>query len=251
MSTLTLDWGNMVCTDTGGHGTPLLFLHGSGCDSSDWNCVLAALAYSGVRALTLDFRGHGGSDVPGDAFRLEDLADDALELLDAKGITEAVLVGHSLGGMVAMQAASVSHVVAGLVLLEGWTRLAGLKGFRPGRMYGALSDFDIEQVQRRAQKTKQRVMPTRWRTFWRSVEEFDGTAFLEATAMPVFEVYGALGRLPDAEASLRVPPNPAIEWRWIAGAGHYLPIEQPDAVAQICLEAWRRVDAPPPSLPAR
>jgi pimeloyl-ACP methyl ester carboxylesterase len=46
-----------------------------------------------------------------------------------------------------------------------------------------------------------------------------------------------MGRTAETERRLGVPPNPHIRWRWVAGAGHYLPHERPAEVAAICREA--------------
>ena len=108
----------MACVDSGESGTPLLFLHGTGCDLTDWASVIERLPGS-QRSIALDFRGHGQSSVPTKPFTLANLADDVLHLVHAIEIQEAVLVGHSLGGMVAMEVARRSSRVIGLVLLEG------------------------------------------------------------------------------------------------------------------------------------
>jgi len=53
--------------------------------------------------LALDFRGHGKSEVTIAGYSIEQLADDVLKILTAIGIDQVVLVGHSMGGMVAQQ----------------------------------------------------------------------------------------------------------------------------------------------------
>ena len=165
MGTVETDWGQMTYTDSGGLGHPLLFLHGTGCDSSDWKSVIAQLPHH-QRHITLDFRGHGQSRVPTEPFTLANLADDVLHLLNAIGIQEAILVGHSLGGMVAMEVAKRSSCIIGLVLFEGWTSLSSAgSAFDTGRFYGSLSQTEITNIQRKAGETRNRFKPNAWGKF--------------------------------------------------------------------------------------
>jgi 3-oxoadipate enol-lactonase len=232
---LRLNWGNAFYADSGGDGSPLLFLHGTGCDSRDWDRVVAKLP--GARAVRMDFRGHGRSDVSSARFTLDDLAEDSLALIDRLDLTDVLLVGHSLGGMVAMAAASRSDRVGGLVLLEGWTRLRGVNAFGPGRFYGGLDRRRIEAIRRKDAKTRARFDPAAWAHFWESVEAFDASEFLASARIPVLEVYGARGRIGSTRARLMIPDNPRIRLEWIPDSGHYLPHERPDDVARLCLRA--------------
>jgi pimeloyl-ACP methyl ester carboxylesterase len=242
MAHLTTTWGRQWYSDSEGAGACLLFLHGSGCDSADWDATLAHLG-PGFRTVTMDFRGHGRSDAPATPFGLPDLAGDVLALLDALGIERATLVGHSLGGMVAVEAASRSGRVAGLVLLEGWTRLAAASAFEGERFYGGLDAAAVRRIRAKAARTTQRFDPAVWNGFWASVERFDGLPFLRSARIPVVEAYGALGRTAAAVERLLVPNRPTLSWVWVPEAGHYLPHERPDAVARLCAEAGRRAAA--------
>jgi len=81
---------------------PVLFLLNSiGTDMSLWDPVAHQLA-GRFRILRMDTRGHGASDAPGGDYGLEDLAADALAVMDAAGVESAAVCGLSLGGMVAM-----------------------------------------------------------------------------------------------------------------------------------------------------
>ena len=60
------------------------------------------------RVIRYDLRGHGRSPVPPGPYRLEDLTDDVLALLDRLDVAQAHLVGLSLGGMVALQVAATA-----------------------------------------------------------------------------------------------------------------------------------------------
>lgn len=83
-------------------GAPVLMLAGSlGSTSAMWDPQVAALGER-FRLLRYDHRGHGGSPVPPGPYSIEDLASDALALLDRVGVERAAFCGLSLGGMVGM-----------------------------------------------------------------------------------------------------------------------------------------------------
>jgi len=92
-------------------------LHGLADSLSVWHALAPGLAALGAVTL-LDQRGHGGSTAPPGPYRREDLARDVIAVLDRLAIELAVLVGHSMGGIVAMTTALLApERVAGLVLL--------------------------------------------------------------------------------------------------------------------------------------
>jgi pimeloyl-ACP methyl ester carboxylesterase len=229
--TLSLPWGRLAYERVGRSGPCLIFLHGTGCDNRDWDSVRTHLPTDGFRCIFLEFRGHGNSSVSKTPFTLEDLADDALALLDHLGISQAHWVGHSLGGMVSLAAARKSKAAAGLVLLEGWTSLKAAAAFAPGRFYGRLDADAITRIKTKAAATIARHNPDQWRAFWSSVEAFDGSDVLADPGMPIREVYGALGRLPETQARLLVPEHPRITWQWLPDCGHYLSLEKPAEIA--------------------
>jgi len=237
----------------------LLFLHGTGCDSQDYAATLThlrALVPFGELPymITADFRGHGASQVPDGRFSLGDLAQDVVALLDQSGMEQVVLVGHSLGGMVAMEVAhceqEAGHArLAGLLLLEGWTNLRVARdGFESGRLYVGLSDGQAEAVRRKADDTRARFAQSDWQAFWRTVIAFDAGAYLKQSQIPIMQVYGTWGHHGGA---LGVPERENIRWRWIEGAGHYLPLVAPEYVARLCLGLVDEVKAQGPACQPR
>ena len=233
MKTIEMSWGEMAYQDSGNLPSPLIFLHGTGCDVSDWMPVIERLP-SEQRCIALDFRGHGQSAVPTQPFTLTDLAEDVLYLADHLRLRELVIVGHSLGGMVAMEVARRSVCVIGLVLLEGWTSLSAAgSSFEPGRFYGSLSGAVIAQIRQKAEATRSRFQSEIWSHFWESVTDFDAYTYLQQAGIPIWEVFGGMGRNALTEKKLRIPPNPNIQWVWIPPAGHYLPHECPAEVAKV------------------
>jgi 3-oxoadipate enol-lactonase len=241
MPDLRLNWGTMSYRDAGAPAAPaIVFLHGTGCDHTDWDRVIAALGKT-CRAIAIDFRAHGLSDTTDQPFTLSDLADDVVALAEHLRLDRCVMAGHSLGGMVGMLAAERSRRVAGLALFEGWTKLAAMAAFESGRYYGRLAPEVIATIQRKIDELRGRLGLHVWNPLWGSAERFDATGFLASATIPILECYGTLGRRPDAEERLRVPANAFVTWRWIEGSGHYLPLEKPREVAEACGELLRRV----------
>lgn len=84
-------------------GDPVLLLHGFPQDSRCWSEVEPVLHDAGLRTLAPDQRGYARSASPGPvaAYRLDELADDALAVLDDAGLASAHVVGHDWGGALA------------------------------------------------------------------------------------------------------------------------------------------------------
>ena len=95
----------------------VVFIHGALNDHSVWTLLARWYAHHGYRVLALDQPGHGRSDGPPLA-SVEALADWVIALLDAAGVASAHLVGHSMGSLIALEAASrAPRRVAGLVMV--------------------------------------------------------------------------------------------------------------------------------------
>ncbi|WP_332369616.1 alpha/beta hydrolase [Spirosoma telluris] len=54
----------------------------------------------------MDLRGHGDSEAPATGYSVSTMADDVMEILNTKGVRDFVLIGHSMGGKVALSLAS-------------------------------------------------------------------------------------------------------------------------------------------------
>jgi 3-oxoadipate enol-lactonase len=96
------------CELTGKAGAPVVILsHSLGANLTMWEPQRAALEPS-FQVLTYDMRGHGLSDISGGVYTLEQLAEDALGVIDALNIGRVHFVGLSIGGMIA-QAMALNH----------------------------------------------------------------------------------------------------------------------------------------------
>jgi 3-oxoadipate enol-lactonase len=78
---------------------PVLFIQGLGADKHGWNLQRFGLSWA-LRAIALDNRGAGRSDKPYGAYSLDQMADDAVAVLDDAGVDTAHMVGASMGGAI-------------------------------------------------------------------------------------------------------------------------------------------------------
>ncbi len=88
-----------------GKGQPIVFLHGLGGSCRDWSANLPVFA-SNHRVVAMDFPGFGESDKPEVRYSIEWLTDVVEKFLQEQEIDQVNLVGHSMGGVVALNVAS-------------------------------------------------------------------------------------------------------------------------------------------------
>lgn len=99
-----------------GQGPLLVFSHALGCDLHMWDSTVAHLT-DRYTVVCYDHRGHGQSPGGAKPFTMDDLADDAADLIDHLGLGPAHFVGVSMGGMTAQAlAARTPHLVRSIVV---------------------------------------------------------------------------------------------------------------------------------------
>ena len=118
MSELIKDGVRLWYSDTGSSDPPLLFAHGWCCDHTYFQPQLDYFAGS-HRVVAVDLRGHGASDKPAQDYTVTGFADDLLWVAEQLGLANVVIVGHSLGGLAALEAAAQRpDAVAAAVLVD-------------------------------------------------------------------------------------------------------------------------------------
>lgn len=101
---ITTDDGTQLSTVAMGSGTPVVLAHGFALDMHGWNVIAEDLVRRGFRVIAFDQRGHGRSDIGSQGVGSRQMVDDYLAVLRAYDVTGGILVGHSMGGFLAIRA---------------------------------------------------------------------------------------------------------------------------------------------------
>jgi pimeloyl-ACP methyl ester carboxylesterase len=124
----------------------VLLLHGNGASADWWSFLAPQLARSGKHVVAMSFSGMGGSDWR-EAYQMGTFVSEILAVMEAQGLNQPILAGHSFGGFPAMITALYhANKISGLILLdtgieppgEEWT--GPPKRTAPNRVYPTLSD---------------------------------------------------------------------------------------------------------------
>lgn len=122
MPTITAPDGCRIAFDVTGSGDALLLIPGLGGAAAFWEAIVPLLAKHN-RVVAMDHRGAGRSDRPLASYSIEQIATDAVQLMDVLRIGRAHIVGHSTGGVIA-QTLALDHPdrVNRLVISGSWAQ---------------------------------------------------------------------------------------------------------------------------------
>jgi pimeloyl-ACP methyl ester carboxylesterase len=120
-------------------GTTLALIHGWACNRADFDAVTGFLP-GDYRVIAIDLAEHGESRSTRDTWTMEEFARDVAAVLEAESVGECVVVGHSLGGAVAVE--------AGRLLPGTVTRVIALDALHYTFLFGALDEQQTEELLR-------------------------------------------------------------------------------------------------------
>jgi pimeloyl-ACP methyl ester carboxylesterase len=116
--------GVKIYYESWGSGVPIVFLHPWSTNGYIWYFQIFHFAQTNT-CVTVDHRGHGRSDKPAKGYSIQEHASDVAAVMDAANIDKAVIVGNSIGGMIAMQfCLARPERVLGLVIQSSGTALS-------------------------------------------------------------------------------------------------------------------------------
>ena len=253
-----------VPAQVSGPGVPLVFLHGIGGRASGWAPIQQACAQAGHTSLAWDMPGYGDSPSI-DPYDFDGLADALAALMDTQGLPKAVLVGHSLGGMVALQMwARHAARVAGLVLAASSPafghgsgdvqqafiaqRLAPLEA---GKSMMQVADGLIPTMVApgyggpglaQAQACMGSITPAAYKAALSALVQFEQRATLPTITVPTLCIAGEHDRTAAPAVVQRMADKiPNAQYLCLSGVGHLLTFEQPDTFAEAVLPFLRSI----------
>src|SRR6266498_2584788 len=115
-----------------GTGAPVIMIHGLAASLHDWNDLIPDLTANGYASYALDLLGHGDSPkLDSRAYQMDWIFEHFSQWMQSLHLTEpAILIGHSLGGYIALEyARRVSAWTRGLVLIDPFYSLSQLPAF--------------------------------------------------------------------------------------------------------------------------
>ena len=225
---------------------PVLLLHGVGGGRQAWDDASsgtgAALAAAGFRALAVDFPGYGLSATIS-PYDLAGLADAVERLIDWLDCGPAVVVGHSMGGMVAQELLARAPQAVAMAVLASTSPAFGKPGgdwqrdFLQSRF--APLDAGLGMAGLAGPLVSAMVAPemSAARRAVAALVSFDRRAALPAIQVPTLVVTGELDRTAAPEVARRMAGFiPGAQFSVVPGAGHLLNIEQPEVFNRVLLD---------------
>lgn len=221
-----------------------------------WDEVADRLS-ADYKVIAFDLRGHGQNPPAPAAFTLDDLAGDVAAMLQAMKTGPAIIVGCSMGGMVAQALAlRAPELVSGLVLTNT-THTMGSAGAevmrkRAEETFKGLDrtiDTDLErwlskgfraQHSEIIEKVREWVLANDARTVglaWQAIANLNFSSRLASITQPVLVTTGTFDPASPVEAAKRTAAAFAnARFEELQNAGHFAPIERPDVFAALITE---------------
>ncbi|MDP3859648.1 MAG: alpha/beta hydrolase [Stagnimonas sp.] len=238
-----------------GQGPPLLLIHGLGASHADWDQQIAALSRI-FRVIAPDLRGHGDSDAQG-PYSVERFATDLFQLVEQLGLGAHALIGHSMGGAVAMQMAILRpERIVKLVLCNTlpsfrprtlaqkqqlWLRLwvarllgnARLSRITAKRMF---PNPDQQVLREAVAERNGRTDSAVYLESLRALSRWSVQDKLQWLRMPSLVLASEHDYFPASEAQTFAEALPDGRYRMFEGAHHGLPMERPDEFNRTVLD---------------
>lgn len=237
--------------EQGSGDPPLLFVHGGACDRSFF-APQAEYFSRNHRVVSLDLRGHGESDQPEGDYPIAAYSSDIGELIQQLDLQKPIVVGHSLGGSIALQvAADFPDRVGAIVMVEATPIapppevqqafegvLAAIKAGQRGPWEDLISGAFLPTSDPKVVEHVKRVMMSApdhlVAVVMRGVLDFDGAAAAAKCAVPALDVGGAEPANPPHVIGELVRDVVTCQ---AVGAGHFPQLEVPDQV-NLMIEAF-------------
>ncbi|WP_299027713.1 alpha/beta hydrolase [uncultured Thermanaerothrix sp.] len=236
-----------------GEGLPVIFLHGFPFNRHLWDALIPHVAPY-ARMVLPDLRGFGESPTSADVLAMSLLADDVCYLMDHLNLPQAALVGHSMGGYVALAFAhQYPERLAGLALVASHadpdsstrreSRYHTVAQIRNRGILPLLEDMPQRLTSSPAVQEKVRLFiqscspQTAIQALLGMAEREDANPWLRALHVPFLVVTGSADSLIDpTRIRTMLEPLSTATWVELPGVGHLPMLEAPVELAKALLD---------------
>lgn len=223
------------------HKPPLLFLHGFCCNPEMWEHQRNAFSQE-YDCWFPTLPHHGPDAIVSVSPTLESTADALLSAITSRWDRKPVVIGHSLGGMIALElAVRAPDAIRGVVLIDAVPSLELNKQLRLS-MHGAATPESIRVETRRLMQAGKEAMGVEvYEPYWKSLKTWDVRQKLSAIRVPVFGIYGGRGLYQSTEGlrlftDLGFDSVPSASIQVVDGAGHFVHLEESEEVNRLLME---------------
>jgi pimeloyl-ACP methyl ester carboxylesterase len=237
-----------------GSGEPaLVFVHGWSCDRSYWDRQVPYFSER-YRVVTIDLGGHGESGLEREVWSMKAFGQDVAAVVDALGLEQVVLVGHSLGGPVVVEAARLlGDRVKIIVGVETFNDVGAR--YSEDQIEAQFQPFEADFSGSMRQWVRQAFLPTSDSALMEQIAE-------DMSSSPPAVAFGAAEQMymwyndesTEALRDVRVPVHlinsdyrptnvnaareyfPQLDVVLMSGVGHFVMIEDPDTFNRLLSE---------------
>lgn len=226
---------------TADNALAVVLIHGAAGTHLDWPPDIRRLASASVYAI--DLPGHGRSPGPARS-TVEQLAGVVSALIIKLDLDDVVLVGHSMGGAIALNIAQLGmETIRGLVLISSGARLR----VKDELLDGIQTDFEStaetvtewlwsegapDELQDLGKRTLLENKPEVVYADYLACNSFDIMGQLDQIEIPALVICGTTDRMTPVKYSRYLAKQmPAARLKIVEGAGHMVHLEQPEVVA--------------------
>lgn len=259
MEKVSRDGVALAYEERGQGGPPMLFIHGWSCDHRYFAPQVERFSRD-HRAIAVDLRGHGASDAPEQEYTMSAFADDLAWLCRELRVEKPVVVGHSMGAVIALQvAAEHPDVPSAIVMIDGGTRtlvppppggdpsllladvMRNADDLTPVRQAIDAMFLPTDDPERRAWITEAMLATPRHviASAWEQLRKVDGKGAAQACKVPALFINAATWR-PELERLQELCSH--VMLGQTVGAGHFNMLEVPDQVNAM-IEQFLKVNA--------
>lgn len=249
------DGTDIVYTAIGNGEPTLVFVHGWSCDKSYWSAQVEQLSKK-YRVVTIDLAGHGESGTERKDYTMQLFGEDVAAVVNELKLTEVILVGHSMGGSVILEAAKIlGKQVVGLIgvdtyqsFTDDWTAEQKEKFLEPFGKDFKSTAFEFvkqmfpkgadESILKKVADDMSSAPPAVAISAMRNLFFYNPLPTLAQINLPIISINCDMYPLSLEENKKHVK---SFSFKMMNGVGHFLMLERPNEFNKLLVETIQEI----------